>query len=127
MSEQVLIVDDDADIRTIARLALEAVGQMHVRTAASADDALSILQEWCPDLVLLDVMMPGTDGTSLFEIVRGIPRLSRLPIVFMTARTQGREVDEYLSMGAAGFIGKPFDPMTLPERLRSILVRVTDA
>lgn len=124
MAEHILLVDDDADIRTIARMTLEAVGNMQVTAVSSANAALEALQGDLPDLVLLDVMMPGTDGTSLLEIMRADPRLAPLPIVFMTARAQGAEIERYLSLGAVGFVGKPFDPMTLPDRLRAILARV---
>jgi len=124
MTEHILLVDDDADIRTIARMTLEAVGNMRVSAASSANAALEALKGDLPDLVLLDVMMPGTDGTSLLETMRSDPRLAPIPIVFMTARAQGAEIERYLALGAAGFIGKPFDPMTLPDRLRAILARV---
>lgn len=124
MAEQILIVDDDNDIRTIATLALQTIGQMQVHSAASAQEALAMLDTLRPDLMVLDVMMPGTDGASLYEMIRKMERFRDTPIVFMTARAQGGEIQRYLAMGAAGFIGKPFDPITLADRLRAILESV---
>ena len=121
MSEQILIVDDDHDICTITRLALTHVGKMSVQCAHSAEAAKALLPSLTPDLILLDVMMPGTNGTSLFGWIRELDHLKNTPIVFMTARTRSGDVERYLAMGAAGFIGKPFDPMTLADRLRAIL------
>ncbi|MFT6145863.1 MAG: CheY-like chemotaxis protein [Myxococcota bacterium] len=121
MTVRVLIVDDDDDIRTIAALALRTVGKMTVSMARSASDAIEMLQVQQPDLLLLDVMMPGMDGASLFESLQQQPHLAHIPVVFMTARVHGGEIERYLAMGAAGFVAKPFDPMTLAERLRSIL------
>lgn len=121
MTVRVLIVDDDDDIRTIAALALRSVGKMTVSLARSASDAIEMLEIQQPDLLLLDVMMPGMDGTSFFESLKEAPHLAHIPVVFMTARAHGGEIERYLAMGAAGFVAKPFDPMTLAERLRSIL------
>lgn len=125
MTVRVLIVDDDDDIRTIAALALRTVGKMTVSMARSASDAIELLKVQQPDLVLLDVMMPGMDGTSFFASLKKQPDLAHIPVVFMTARAHGGEIERYLAMGAAGFVAKPFDPMTLAERLRSILRSVS--
>ncbi len=121
MTVRVLIVDDDDDIRTIAAIALRTVGKMSVSSARSALDAFEMLQVQLPDLLLLDVMMPGMDGAAFFQSLKEQPHLAHIPVVFMTARAHGGEIERYLAMGAAGFVAKPFDPMTLAERLRSIL------
>ncbi len=125
MTVRVLIVDDDDDIRTIAALALRTVGKMTVSSARSASDAFEMLQVQLPDLLLLDVMMPGMDGAAFFSSLKEQPHLAHIPVVFMTARAHGGEIERYLAMGAAGFVAKPFDPMTLAERLRSILRSVS--
>lgn len=119
--ETILLVDDDADIRTIAELALSNVGGWQVVSAASGPDALAKLSEGKTDLVLLDVMMPEMDGPAVLRCLRENERWSEIPVIFMTARVQRSEVEEYLSLGARGVIGKPFDPLDLPEQIRQLV------
>jgi len=121
---RVMVVDDEPDIRSIAELSLASVGGWQVILVASGDEALAWLDEQRPDLVLLDVMMPAMDGPTVLGRLRASERRDGrppLPVIFMTAKTQKREIAEYLAMGAQGVITKPFDPMTLPEQIRGIL------
>lgn len=120
---KVLLVDDEPDIRRIAQLSLEAVGGFETAVAASAAEGLAAAARERPDLILLDVMMPGMDGLSALAELRGDPVLSAIPVVFMTAKVQRAEIERYLALGAAGVIQKPFDPMTLPTELQAILAR----
>jgi two-component system OmpR family response regulator len=117
---KILLVDDDPDIRKIAVISLQHVGGFEVRTAVSGEDGLSVAGPWQPDLVLLDVMMPGLDGPSTFARLREDPATRDIPVVFMTAKVQQREVQRYLALGACGVIAKPFDPMTLSQQIRDI-------
>jgi two-component system OmpR family response regulator len=123
MAEQlssILMIDDDASIRTIAHLSLAEVGKFQVSLAASGIEGLQRLQTEQPDVVLLDVMMPGMDGpTTLSKIREQFGDL--LPVIFMTAKVQQHEMDNYRALGAAGIISKPFDPMTLPNQIRNIV------
>ncbi|MDH4230123.1 MAG: response regulator [Nitrospirota bacterium] len=118
--QRVLYVEDEADIRTIARLSLEAVGGMTVCLCASGAEAVEAAVSFRPELILLDVMMPGMDGPTTLRALRAVPELASVPVAFMTAKVQPAELDNYRSMGAVDVITKPFDPMTLPDRLRAI-------
>ena len=118
---KVLIVDDEPDIRRIAKLGLARVGGMEVVEATNGNEALVRAKEDHPDAVLLDVMMPGLDGPSTLARLREDPATSAIPVVFLTAKAIAAEVDRLKSMGAAGVLTKPFDPMTLARELRAVL------
>ena len=115
---KILLVDDDENIRTIALLSLEDDYQVEIATSGQAALALAVKNK--PDLILLDVMMPGLDGKATFEKLQEIPELAKIPVVFMTAKVQTHEIDFYLKLGAAGVITKPFDPMTLAGDVQNI-------
>ena len=109
----VLMIDDEEDLRKIGRLALSAVGGHRVTLAASGAEGLATARAEAPDVVILDMMMPGMDGLQVLAELRKDPALAKIPVVFMTAKVQSHEVQEYLQAGAAGVIEKPFDPMKL--------------
>jgi CheY-like chemotaxis protein len=115
-----LIVDDDDDIRRIARLSLERIGGWQVTEAGSAAAALEATAGAAFDAVLLDVMMPDVDGPALLDQLR--PLLGDgVPVVFLTAKVQPADVEALMARGATGVIGKPFDPMGLPDELAGLL------
>lgn len=118
---RILYIEDDPDIRAIAELALEDVGGFTVRTCESGEAGLLEAPGFAPDLVLLDVMMPGLDGPETLQALRNDQGVRDVPVIFMTARLQESEVDHYLKLGALGVIPKPFDPMTLADTIRHIL------
>lgn len=118
--KRILYVEDDRDIQVLARLALETVGGFTVEACDSGEEALRRAPVFAPDLVLLDVMMPGMDGPTTLGHLRALPALATVPVVFMTAKAQPQEVAQLRQLGAAGVITKPFDPMVLAERLREI-------
>ena len=117
---KVLLVEDEADIREVSKLSLEMVGGLRVEVCSSGEDALQKAPEFAPDLILLDVMMPGIDGPTTLQRLREHPGLGSVPVVFMTAKVMQAELDEYRSLGAADVIPKPFDPMTLTDRLKEV-------
>ncbi len=122
MNRRVLLIDDAQDIRTIAQISLERVGRWTVVPAEDGQAGLQAARESGPfDAVLLDVMMPNMDGPTTFELLRvgGFP--ARVPVVFLTAKAQTGELERLLSLGAAGVITKPFDPLTLPDQLDRIV------
>lgn len=121
--QSILLVDDEADIRTVARLALEAVGGFTVHECASGFAAPAAIAEHAPQLVLMDVMMPGQDGMETLKALRATPGLPAVPVVFMTAKVQPQEVAVLRSLGAIDVIAKPFDPMTLAQTVRQIWER----
>jgi CheY-like chemotaxis protein len=119
--ERVLLIDDEEDIRTIASMSLRRVGRWAVVAAPSGPEGIAEARRAPPDLILIDVMMPGCDGPMTLRMLRDDPELASIPIIFITAKAQRREVDELLQLGAQGVIVKPFDPMLLPDQIRRIL------
>lgn len=117
-SVRVLHVDDEPDIREVVEMSLGLDPELAVKSCASGSDALSASNEWPPDLILLDVMMPVMDGPTTLKRLRERAVTVNTPVVFMTARAQTREIEEFVSMGAAGVIPKPFDPMTLAQSVK---------
>jgi PAS domain S-box-containing protein len=120
---KVLIVDDEPDIRRIARLSLARLGGMEVIEASNGDEGLDLARDERPDAILLDVMMPGRDGPSTLAALRADARTAAIPVVFLTAKAMRAEVDRLRSLGATGVLTKPFDPMTLAADLRAALER----
>ncbi|UXN63704.1 response regulator [Phyllobacterium sp. A18/5-2] len=120
-SWRVIYVDDESDIREVASMALELDAALEVRTCAGGQEALEVARSWKPNLILLDVMMPGMDGPMTLEELRRDAITQNIPVVFITARTQARDVERFLQLGAAGVIAKPFDPMALAEDVRKYL------
>lgn len=117
---RILYVEDEPDIRAVARVALEMVGGFTVRICESGEEALREAAGFGPDLLLLDVMMPGIDGPTTLKGLRQQAPLADVPAVFMTAKVQPAEVAQYKSLGALDVIAKPFDPMTLATQVRTI-------
>lgn len=124
---RILYVEDEADIRVIAEIALEVVGGFTLTSCASGREALEMAERARPDLLLLDMMMPGMDGLSTLEALRAHPATADTPVVFMTAKVQAAEIAHYKSLGALDVISKPFDPMALAEQIRSIWSRPPQA
>jgi two-component system OmpR family response regulator len=122
MTDRLLLVDDDDDIREIARLSLERLGGWTVVAASSGDDAVELVAREGPfTVVLLDVMMPGSDGPATLQRLRSGVLDAHTPIVFLTAKVQPADRRRLHALGAAGVIAKPFDPMQLSQQLRAIL------
>jgi two-component system OmpR family response regulator len=110
---RILHVDDEPDIREVVEFSLALDPAFSVKSCASGGDALATVADWRPDLILCDVMMPVMDGPATLARLRQSPDTARIPVVFMTARAQAREMEHFKSLGASGVIAKPFDPMTL--------------
>ncbi len=117
---RICYVEDDEDIQRIVRLSLEKVGKMTVEVVSDPMVAIERITAFKPELVMLDWMMPGMDGPTLFRKMRETPEVKNLPVVFITAKASQRELDDLQSMGAAGTISKPFSPKDLPDQLRAI-------
>lgn len=118
---KVMLVDDDASIRRIGQISLEDVGKFQVVIAKSGTEALELAASEKPDLIVLDVMMPGMDGPTTLTHLRENPITKCIPIIFMTAKVLLHEVDAYYQLGAAGVISKPFDPMLLASQIRQLV------
>lgn len=120
----VMCVEDDPDLQDVIALALEDVGGLTVDVRGSGEAALAAVAAVSPDLILLDVMMPGMDGMATLQALRKMPAAAEIPVVFMTAKVQPDEIAAYREAGAAGTLSKPFDPMTLADDLRRIYQRI---
>jgi two-component system, OmpR family, response regulator len=118
---RICYVEDDEDIQRIARLSLERVGKMTVEIIGDPTIAIVAMAAFRPDLVLLDWMMPGMDGPTLFRAMKQRPETSALPVVFITAKASQVELDELTALGA---ISKPFSPTELPNQLREIWAKL---
>jgi CheY-like chemotaxis protein len=118
--QRILCVEDEPDIQAVARMALELVGGFQVHVCSSGEQALREVQAFAPDMILLDVMMPGMDGPGTLAVLRALPGLATVPVAFMTAKVQPHEVAHYRSLGALDVIAKPFDPMALAGQVRQI-------
>jgi two-component system OmpR family response regulator len=118
--QRILYVEDEPDIQAVAKLALEMVGGFTVKICSSGEEALREAVIFAPDLILLDVMMPGMDGPTTLSALRALPELTAVPVLFMTAKVQPQELARYKSLGALGVIPKPFDPMNLAGQVRMI-------
>ncbi len=117
---RILYVEDDPDIQAIAVMVLDSIHGFTLESCSCGSEALQKAVPFKPDLILLDVMMPGMDGPETLKGLRAFPELADTPVVFMTAKVQPQEVEGYLNLGAVGVIAKPFDPMTLAQELLDI-------
>lgn len=117
---RILYVEDEEDIQTVARIALENVGGFDVKICSSGREALEAVAEFNPDCIILDVMMPGMDGPATLTALRALPFAVHIPVIFMTAKIQPSEVKHYKELGSLGVISKPFDPMTLAARVKEL-------
>ncbi|MEL7059972.1 MAG: response regulator [Acidobacteriota bacterium] len=124
---RVLLVEDEHDIQTVARLALEDIGGFELHVCASSEAALDEAPAFAPQLVLLDDMLPGMSGRDAMRAFAGSEPLADVPVVFLTARAQHDEVAEYRRLGALGVITKPFDPMTLAQQVEALWQRRSSA
>ena len=121
MSKTVLLIDDEPDIREVAQLSIGAVAGWKVLTAGGGAEGVELAANRQPDAILLDVMMPELDGPATLEALRERDETRAIPVLFMTAKAQAGELSRYASLGVAGVIPKPFDPMTLHERVSGAL------
>ena len=120
---EVLVIDDEAPIRLLCRVNLEAEG-MDVLEAADGPSGLDAAREHVPDVVLLDVMMPGLDGWQVAEQLLEDDRTSEIPIIFLTARAEFRDRARGLDIGGVDYVTKPFNPLELATLVRELLARI---
>ena len=116
---RILHVDDDPDMREVVEISLGIDPGFATRSCSSGEEALVAAVDWQPDIILCDVMMPVMDGPATLMRLRENALTAGIPVIFMTARAQTRELDRFRLLGALGVIPKPFDPMTLAASVRS--------
>jgi DNA-binding response OmpR family regulator len=120
---KVLVIDDEAPIRLLCRVNLEAES-MDVLEAADGEEGLALARAEKPDIVLLDVMMPGMDGWQVAERLLEAEETSQIPLVFLTARAELRDRARGLELGGVDYITKPFNPVELASVVENLLERV---
>jgi CheY-like chemotaxis protein len=123
---RLLHIDDEPDIREIVEISLGLDPAFTIRSCKSGPEGLVAAAEWKPDIILLDVMMPVMDGPATLAGLLDNPATARIPVIFMTARAQARELDRFRSLGAVGVIAKPFEPMALAATIRKFLAPIAD-
>ena len=117
---KVLYVEDVAVIRLLAKQALESAGGFSVALCSSGEEAVGKAVSFAPDIILLDVMMPGMDGPATLRALRQLPETARTPVVFMTGDAGPDDLLRYRQLGAVEVIAKPFDPLTLAARVGGV-------
>ncbi len=120
MSLSVLLAEDDPDIQLVARLALKRAG-FTVRVVNNGQEALAAIRENPPQVVLLDWMMPELDGPETCRQLKSNPSTANIPVIFLTAKSQEAEIQRGLSLGAAGYVTKPFDALQLGQQVKDIV------
>jgi CheY-like chemotaxis protein len=118
---RILIIDDEEDIREVAALSLEATAGWTVLTASSGTEGIEIAQAEKPDAILMDVMMPGTDGPTTFRTMQQTPEVAGIPVLLLTAKVQGVDKRRFADLGVNAILFKPFDPLTLAEQISQAL------
>ena len=120
---KILVVEDDSTIRTLLGMALDGAGYRDVSMSGRGDDGLDAARFAKPDLVLLDVMLPGIDGFTVARRIRESPDLAATRIIMLTARTQPEDIVRGLEAGADDYVTKPFDRKVLLARIKAVLRR----
>jgi CheY-like chemotaxis protein len=113
-------VEDDPSIQMVTKVALQSIGKLQVHTCSGGQEALDAVLSVNPDLILLDVMMPGMDGPTTLQQLKGLIDITKTPVVFLTAKVQPQEIQRYRELGAIGVIIKPFDPMQLASQVKAL-------
>lgn len=123
---RITYVEDEPDIRAVIELTLKEVGGFTLDVCCDGQEALNKTASFKPQMIMLDVMMPGIDGVETMRALRRNPETARIPVVFMTAKAQRHEIEFYKDLGAIEVIAKPFDPMTLSDQLNTIWDRYNE-
>lgn len=118
--KKILYAEDEPDIQAVAQMALETIGGFEIVLCNSGVEAVDVAPGAAPDLILLDVMMPGLDGPETLAKLREIDSLKETPVIFLTAKAMASEVERFKEAGAIDVIAKPFDPMTISDQIREI-------
>ena len=123
MSKLILIIDDEEDVKAIAKMGLEMAANWEVITASSGQEGLNLAAEKQPDVILLDLMMPDWDGKETVKQLKNHPDTADIPVILMTAKTQSAISTELKQLDIVGVVTKPFRPLQLPETIQTILTK----
>jgi len=122
--KKIVYVEDDQDIRTIGEMSLQ-MGHWQIICCDSGLEAIKMAHQEVPDLLIMDVMMPGMDGISTLKILQTDPLMAQIPVIFMTAKVQFDEINKFKKLGIIDVIRKPFDPMLLATQVTKIWESIT--
>lgn len=125
--KKIMLVEDDEQIAFMTLIALQDIGNFEVLHCSGGQAALDAFDDFEPQIVLMDVMMPEMDGLETLKALRRNPRASDVPVVFMTAKVQTHQQQGYYDLGAVGVIAKPFDPITLSQQVSDLWQRAAAA
>jgi two-component system OmpR family response regulator len=120
---KVLVVEDEVGIQKVIRMSLKLRGVGDVAVANDGEECLAVVNDVKPDVILMDVSMPKLDGYQTCRMLKANPETSSIPVIFLTAKVQKHEEEFGAEVGAAGYIAKPFDPMTLHDQIVAILTK----
>lgn len=118
--KKILYAEDEQDVQTVVQLTIEAMSDYELKVCCNGKKLLECVEEYSPDLILLDVMMPEMDGPETFRHLQSGTTTKNIPVIFMTAKAQVHEVETFKDTGALGVITKPFDPMNLCDEIKEI-------
>jgi len=124
-SKHILIIDDEMDIREIARISLEKLRGWQVTATPSGHQGVKLAEKHQPDVILLDVMMPDIDGKETLKLLKAHPKTKHIPVIWLTAQIQ-RTHPESAALGIIAVLIKPFDPLELPNQIEEALAWATD-
>jgi CheY-like chemotaxis protein len=118
---KVLVAEDDPDIQVILKMVLTRLGKCDVSITFQGDQVFPLAKTVHPGLILLDVMLPEMSGFDICKALKADPETKSIPVIFLTARSMPAEIQEAMSLGALGYLAKPFDPMALVSQINQIL------
>ncbi|MBW4429685.1 MAG: response regulator [Nostoc desertorum CM1-VF14] len=121
MNRNILIVDDEEDVRAIAKLGLEMGAGWNVLTACSGREALNIAANSILDVILLDMMMPDMDGRATLQQLKANPSTKKIPVILLTAKFQQSDRESFTDLDVAAIFAKPFRPLKLAEQIKEVL------
>lgn len=119
--KRILVIDDEKNLCSVIQACLEHLGGWTVLIAPEASQGLLLAETKVPDAILLDVMMPNIDGVTLFGLLQNNAATRGIPVIFLTAKVQAMDLNEFADLGVAGVIAKPFDPLGLAQEVAEIL------
>ncbi len=117
----ILLIDDEPNLAQVVAVCLESFKGWKVQVANSGKEALSIVETLNPDAILLDVMMPDMDGITVNQNLQKNPSTQNIPVIFLTAKVQASDREQFAQLGIAGFIVKPFEPLKIADQIAQLL------
>lgn len=118
--KRILYAEDEPDVQTVVEITIQTMSNYEIKVCSNGKLLLDCVEEYNPDLILLDVMMPEMDGPTTFKHLKQDEKTKNIPVIFMTAKAQTHEVETFKQSGAIGIVTKPFDPLILCTEIEKI-------